>query len=347
MVRNLGILFGVALIVAGGCNAVFGVDGLEFDAPPADGGAGGRGGQGMGGENAGGLGGEGNAGGSEGGAGGEAGGTGGRGGAGGSGGAGGGGGSLGLVDRGLLVRYFIDEAGSGNDPSQLIDAGPDPKFHLPLDYTGNVAFDQAATGRYLEMPPNHGGSAKAPAGNGTKLRSDLDGSVEATLEVVFDANPGAMENTEYIVMLKNDTSADARFGLGLDDTGAPYFEHNQDTPSISDASQVWDTDLRPQGRIVAHVVVDTTRILAQNRIRLFVNGTIVAPDPNAPVTITPPALNEGVDTCGDCWLVIGNGVTGVRPLSGDVHYVAIYNVAFTSQERQDNLAILTANDDGP
>ena len=35
-----------------------------------------------------------------------------------------------LVDEGLLVRYFIDEADSGQVPTQLVDSAPSP---LPLD----------------------------------------------------------------------------------------------------------------------------------------------------------------------------------------------------------------------
>ncbi len=38
-----------------------------------------------------------------------------------------------LVDVGLLARYFIDEAGQGQGPSQLIDAAADP-LNLTLSY---------------------------------------------------------------------------------------------------------------------------------------------------------------------------------------------------------------------
>lgn len=344
MFRGAGIVWLAALC---GCNAIFGVSDKEIgDAnvggsaqggSPATGGNGGSpgvgGAPGTGGQP---QGGGGNA------AGGDNTGGGGKG-AGGDGGMGGSGGSPPvLVDRGLVVRYFIDEAATGTGPQAVRDSGPAPALDLTLSYD-NMQYVQASTGRGIELSGNHDGYAAAPTPDGTKIRDVFDGALESTMEIVLDvAGDNALG---YPFFLQQDGDLDGRFGLGIDgDT--PYFEYNQDSPGLQDVSALWDPNLKAAGRVVAHVIVDTTLPNEEDRITFFVNG-VQAGNQTPNVALIPPAQNEGVDTCANCSLIIGNRLAGTHPFRGVVYYAAIYNVALTANERQNNVDLLMVNDDTP
>ena len=133
--------------------------------------------------------------------------TGGNGGIGGA--AGGMGGSplTALHDRGLTTRYYIDEAGSGRGPDELIDAAPDP-LTLSLDYGSTAAPPIGGAGgtggmmgtggsepnwSFTEVDGNRGLSSLVPHRSGgasaglsaPKLQA-LDGATEATIECVVD-----------------------------------------------------------------------------------------------------------------------------------------------------------------
>jgi hypothetical protein len=325
-----------AAVSGAGCNAIFGVSDLEIG-EPAPTGSGGMGGDGTGAMGPTGGGGDG-AGGAT------ASGGGGDGGAGGLGGAGGSTPTT-LVDRGVVVRYFLDEAASGSMPAAVLDHGPPPTFDLPISYDG-MQYASAPTGRGLAYDLDHLGNVGAVTTDGTKIRTDLDESVEATVEVVFDANPGSVEATQFIFMLKATATGDGRLGLALEGAN-PYFEYNQDTPATADVTQLWDVDVHVLGRVVAHVVVNTALANAADRVVLFVNGTPAPPHLNPGIPVIPATQDDGVNTCPSCELHIGNSISTQRSFAGTVFYAAIYNVAFTAAELQNNLTVLTANDDPP
>lgn len=346
MLRS-AIFISSAIVGALGCNAVFGVDDLEFDGLPSDasgghGGAGARGGatgEGGGagdGGDVGGLGGLGGAGGrmaeGGGGAGSGAGGQGGQGGA-----------PPALVDRGLLVRYFVDEAASGQMPPALTDHGPAPLFDLPIVYDAMVHYAEAGTGRGLQFPANHDAAAHQVIQD-TKVRSDLDGVTAATIEVVFEATSASLGGG-VLFMLMQPGSGDGRFGMGIGANKFPYLELNQDSPAVSDASALWNVDVVGVGRIVLQVVVDTTLPTEAERARLFIDGVLAPHHANPPFAVIPPMVGEGIDTCATCELILANRQQGDRFVAGTVYYAAMYTEALTTGELANNVALLTANDD--
>lgn len=338
----------IAVVAAAGCNAIFGVSDLDFDTRPtaATGGgganAGGAGGS-AGADEVGGAGGLGGAGGAAGGFGGDGGGGGGAGGGGAGGGGGEGGAPPTLIDRGLLVRYFVDEAASGQGPAALSDHGPGAAFDLPIVYDAMMQYAEASTGRGLHFPPGHEGAARRPI-QGTKVRDDLDGVTNATVEVVFEAT-SASSGGGVLFMMMDPGSGDGRFGLGISNDTFMYFELNQDTPAISDASALWSADVVGVGRVVLQAVLDTTLPTAAERTRLFIDGVLVPHHQNPPITVTPPTSGEGIDTCLACELTIANRQQGDREVVGTVYYAAIYTEALTVPELDQNRALLTENDD--
>jgi len=176
LAATLGVL---ALALGSGCLAILGV-GDEYT---LGGGAAGAGAQaGSGGDTGGGGTG---AAGATGGSGATGGGTGAMGATGGGGQGGSGGNAPTLVDRGLLVRYYIDEAASGQTPQQLIDAAPSP-LNLTINYTPSLTFTEVASNRGLHWALL-GSSANARTTlDGTKILSGLNGHTTGTIEAVVD-----------------------------------------------------------------------------------------------------------------------------------------------------------------
>ncbi len=341
MVRPL-VLGGIALaslLGVASCNAIFGVSDLEF-APPSTTSAGGAEG---GGPATGGHGGAPGPGG--GGPGGVA--VGGLAGAGGvsDGGGGQGGAPPLLVDRELLVRYYFDEAEDGELPTAALDHAKAPAFDLSLTYDGGVQYSSEATGRSLRFPASHSGMA-ARSITGSKIRSELDTSTEATIELVV-AVEMSMAATSILFMVMEPGSNDGRFGLAVTNDSDIYLELNQQTPGLNDASQYWRANIAGSGRRVVQLVLDTKLADVGDRTKLFLDGVLLSIDTMPPLAVTPPALNEGVDTCEMCQLIIGNRQQGDRDLHGAMFYAALYKAALTDTELAINRSVLTTNDDAP
>jgi len=90
-----------------------------------------------------------------------------------------------LVDRGLIVRYFVDEAASGQGPSQLLDAAPSP-LNLGITYSTALSFAEVASNRALNWTSGDAaGDARVSLGS-TKINSALQGSTSGTIEVVVN-----------------------------------------------------------------------------------------------------------------------------------------------------------------
>lgn len=270
------------------------------------------------------------------------GGTGGVGGLGGAGGAGGA--SSVLTDRGLVARYFIDEADSGQMPSALADAAPNP-VDLPLTYDPVMSYVGGGSGRGIEWSIGFHDGFASESIDGTKFRNDLEGTTQVTLEVVFDAE-GSAGNADLVFQFQREGDPNADLGISVRDAQYPSIEFNDDVAG-ADVAAVFDVNVVSIGRTVVHVVIDTTEATTEDRIRLWVDGVEAAPFTVFPIAILPPDLNETLVFHPTTELNLGNRPTGDRPFRGQIFYAAVYSAAFTPQEIQDNLAILTLNDDSP
>ncbi len=103
---------------------------------------------------------------------------------------------------------------------------------------------------------------------------------------------------------------------------------------------VWVLDGAAQGRVVYTFVYDSSQPVASDRIRMFMNGGLVAAS-GAAVLIAP---NQGL-MLGDATLCIGNRPIGARSLDGGIYYAAFYETALSDSELILNAQRLVANDD--
>ena len=300
-----------------------------------------------------------------------AGGTGGTGGTGAGGQAPGGIGGIGgttpaLVDRGLIARYFINEAASGTSPTTLADAASDP-LPLALDYgataggggsggaasNNNATFSEDSGHRGLAFAVKNGGGGAFVSIANTKLTA-LHGVGRATIECVATIQDGGASNTcsrishlgvnEYgtftLCTHSNGTKLSLRFND--EEPGAGGME-----PAVREA---WDVDLTSAGRTVLHAVLDTT-LSEADRLRLYVDG---AGQGDGSTFGRPAQLNEGIDlsagNCGatldGCKYIVGNRNDDDSTIEGTIYYCALYGAALDANEIANNVAILQASDDG-
>ncbi|WP_156041445.1 hypothetical protein [Chondromyces apiculatus] len=247
-----------------------------------------------------------------------------------------------LVDDALLVRYLVNEAASGQTPGALEDAAPDP---LPL------AISYASTAEFVESNPGRRGlrwlteksTALAWASLNTpdnKIRGSLDDAQQLTLEAVVDiANTEEFNRILSIGRLVGSEGVDA-LALVFDDVGRIQLRMND--IFVGKDPQV----LKDIGRVVLHVVLDTTLPVGANRRRFYRNGTLSTSGNGNPLGGIP-AQNARVSVATSTYLALGNRFQGMHSPAGTIHYAAIYTRVLTAGEIKSNALVLLANDDAP
>ncbi len=266
----------------------------------------------------------------------------------GSGGAGGGGGAPALIDRALLTRYFVDEAASGIQPSELTDSAPSP-LPLALDYgetdggggaggspgPPNMTFDEVAGNRGLSWTNKSLGGMASVAVTGSKLLT-LNGVTAATVECVVDitdaGSSGVCGRISHLGVASHGNltlcSNDGR-DLSLRMTDMPREE--------------WNVELETLGRVVLHAVVDTTHPDADARLRLFIDGVDRGVGDK---TNSPPTQGQPI-TVSSGHYVLGNRINEDGATRGHLFYCALYAAALDDAEVAHNAALLMASDDTP
>ena len=243
-----------------------------------------------------------------------------------------------LVDRGVVVRYYLDEAADGQTPTAALDATTDP-LDLPITYVNDV------DGMHLLYTEDAGGNrglffdaasrddrASAPIDT-TKVRTMVEGGTEVTYELV-----AALEDVDFSGSRLLHIGLDTDHTLSLETSSLTRIAASVNDTDAGKAS-VYHPDL---GRGVFHMVVDVTQTAPEDRARLYVNGAHL---PN----VQNVFVAQGVPiTIGDMrHLVIGNREVGGRSPQGTIFYAAIYNVALDDAEVVQNAALLLLDDDTP
>lgn len=240
-----------------------------------------------------------------------------------------------MVDRGLLTRYFIDEAGSGTGPSLLMDSAADP-LPLALAYDGGEpVFVEIAGNRGLRWTELGNDGFAGVLLNGTKVHTALDGATAATVEVVLSVEATDPDGSRFSHI---GVGADSYFSLESHlDSRVEFHWEGQ----VKKTSGRWNLDLPSRGRFVAHMVFDTTQNTPRDRLRLYVDGQEVPSntqdDPLPGDTVTLPG--------GALYYVLGNREVGGRTFRGTLFYAALYGEALTAQEVAANAARLLVDDD--
>jgi len=243
-----------------------------------------------------------------------------------------------LVDRGLVARYYLDEAADGQMPTAALDAAPDP-LDLPLTYLDDAEgehmtyVEDAAGNRGLAFDAiERDDRASAPI-DGTKVRDMIEGGMEVTFEVVAELEAVSPSVTRLL-------------HIGFDTDHTLSFETASITriaASVNDADAGMATVYHPDiGRAAFHMVVDLSQSVPEDRTKLYVDGGHY---PNVQNVFAV----QGVPlTIGDMrHLVIGNREIGGRTPQGVIYYAAIYNVALTDAEVAQNAELLLQDDDSP
>lgn len=246
-----------------------------------------------------------------------------------------------LVDTGVLMRYYIDEAASGTAPSDALDSVADPA-NLGLVYDGNMAYDEdAANKRHLESDAVTGDQrGEFSIDDASDKIRDLDGNEQKwTWEVKVAVDAGTSSNGRIFVFQRDDVGDNPDLGFTATDQDFRFYweEAIMRTWSITDANTtVWTA------------VVDTTQGTANDRIIIYKNGADFS---GSTSKIADPAQNDTLTLNASAAIFIFNRRGSVgdfdRSFNGRLFYGAAYTSAFSAQDVSDNFDILDPNDDTP
>ncbi|MFZ6185867.1 hypothetical protein [Nannocystis pusilla] len=250
-----------------------------------------------------------------------------------------------LVDEGLLVRYFLDEAKDGQGPKLALDAAPDP-LDLPLVYdmgAMNPVYAEQRGQRGLRWPmPGLHGRATLPVAD-TKVQTALQNRTAATLELVVDIDAVTLLGSRLVHVGRSFEMGHFTLRSSALDRLEFYWKGNN-------LAGVWPVDWAGLGRVVVHVVLDTGQPEPIHRVRLYVDGAAVADGMD--ITLVHPNQNEAIAIPTDpnipLYFALGNrGADGDRSFQGTLYYAAIYATALSETQLQQNAEILAGSDDAP
>jgi hypothetical protein len=240
-----------------------------------------------------------------------------------------------LVGRGLIVRYFINEAESGQGPGKLEDAAPDP-LTLAIKASPELSFTTVDGHRGLRWTgEGQAGMASSPI-DGTKIQLEMGGSTSGTIELVAQVESvTGMSRLSHIGIAHDDVFSPA--SASTDSFRFYLNEPDHTKPVEFPISHYYDL-----GRIVMHLVLDTSLLAATSRVKLYING--------GPISINSdeanlPDPNEMIQLLNDHHYVLGNAQGGDRSFRGTLFYAAMYSAALTHTEVATNAALLQIDDD--
>jgi len=235
-----------------------------------------------------------------------------------------------LDDTGLIVRYFMDEAASGQTPAFLVDTASTP-LPLPITY-GQASFVEENGNRGLRWPTLESSGKAQVAFGGTKLITQLSPSATVTIEVVVDIdNAGTGNDQSQIAGLRG---GNPDFMLAADGNDTIHFYR-----PFGNLGATW-AGVHSQERMVLHLIYNANDATPENRIVLYKDGVEIPK-----TTSSPPSLGRTVGLGGSDSLLIGNSPNQDRSLSGAIYYVAMYNVALSPAAVANNSKRLLDNDD--
>lgn len=263
-----------------------------------------------------------------------------------TGGGGGAGGAPTLRDDGVLARFYLDDGGPGQESANVVDTIDD--LSLPITYEGtSPTFVASSTGLGLRWDSQTTQALASGPLAGGLLQMGLNGAQQLTIELVLevDATPNAQMRALQVSTLNN-VSGDV--GVQLDpNTGRVAIDFN-DTMSGSDFNGLWEPSLLGRGRVVLHVLFDTTQAEEADRAMLFIDGVRSEPGLPGAVPVQPITQGDSLVVSPVHFLAIGNREANpARPFPGTIFYAALYQGALTEAAIQNNVAVLSSSDDAP
>ncbi len=244
-------------------------------------------------------------------------------------------GGSGACEPTLIARYWMEEAASGQSPTQLVDDQPG-QLNLPITYdTTRPSYIAPSTGRgWTSDTVSNNGRASVLV-DGTKIQTTLDGSTKASLEVVVRID-AVNSNTSRLIHI-GDSSESGYFTLSTNPTNI-FFNLFGDGTLRGQWGAPWDGT-----RKVFHLVYDSTQATAADRVKLYQDGVLQSKTGG-----TDPPLNETISVPNLKYFAIGNRELGGRSVDGDITYAAVYDGALSASDISSQATALLANDDsGP
>ena len=232
----------------------------------------------------------------------------------------------------LLARYWMEEASSGQAPTQLLDDQASP-VNLPITYDGaDYSYTALPTGRgWTSTTTGNQGRATALV-NGTKIQTTLDGATAATIEVVLAID--ALNSSSSRIFHIGDGSDSGYFTLSSPNANNLYFYSLGGTRRGQ-----WNPGFDGT-RAVFHLVYDSSEPTAADRVRLYKNGTLLTSTGG-----TAPPLNETLSVPNGKYFAIANRELCCWSFDGAIYYAAVYDGALTASEVSTNQAALLVLDD--
>lgn len=251
-----------------------------------------------------------------------------------------------LADDGLIVRYFLDEAASGQTPTMLVDAAPQP-LALPLVYSkmggNNPVYVEQSGHRGLSWTKIElDGRATLPV-DAMKIQARLAGKTTATIEVVVEIDQVSANGSRVSHIGAGSEPGHLTLRSDNINKAQTYWQGDR-------LAGAWDVDWLAEGRAVAHVVYDTAQADPADRVRFYLDGQQL---PDAADTVEHPAQNQTITVPATAMMkpvhfTLGNrGEDGSRSFKGVLFYAALYDVALSDDAIAGNAALLEQDDDTP
>ena len=232
----------------------------------------------------------------------------------------------------LVARYWMEEASSGQAPTQLLDDQASP-LNLPITYDGaNYSYTALPTGRgWTSTTTNNQGRATTLV-DGTKIQTTLDGATAATIEVVLAID--ALNTSASRIFHIGDASDSGYLTLSSPNATTLYFYSLGGT-----LRGQWNPGFDGT-RAVYHLVYDSSEPTAGDRVRLCKNGVLQTSTGG-----TAPPLNETLSIPNGKYFAIANRELCCRSFDGAIYYAALYDGALTASEVSTKQAALLVTDD--
>lgn len=239
-----------------------------------------------------------------------------------------------LLDDGLIVRYFLDEAAAGDTPNEVADAAGEP-LPLSVTYEGDLSFTEIAGNRGLRFArAGRDDRASVPIED-TKIESALQDTTQATIELVVELADAEAQGSRLSHIGSGTESG--LLTLQATDTSSVRFAWQRDT-----IAGEWTVDFESSGRVVLHAVLDTSAA-AGERVRLYVDGSPVERIDEHEI---PEGASLDLGDTEDVYYVLGNRENGNRTPEGVIYYAAMYASALSAADVAQNTTAL-ADDDQP
>jgi hypothetical protein len=232
------------------------------------------------------------------------------------------------MDTGLVVRYFMDEASSGQAPTELVDSTASP-LNMPITFGQPVYVEDGGNrGLYWQ---NAQGDGKAEVGMGSSKLMPLIDVTTTTMEIVVDVDGAHPTTISHIAGIRG---INPDFFLSA--LGDSELRFHRPYNSLAAA---W-VGVDDRERMVLHLVYDATHEDPQRRVDLYKNGVLVTK-----TTSNPPPMGQSESISPASELILGNHQTLAQSFAGTIYYVAYYDTALTPAEVTNNAQRLFANDD--